>query len=93
MLEAGTPKVATSAVSSGSAVECEPLPTQPPSPSSTRRRIGDRRCATVSEEPIYMDWGNSRVHALACEKDGYNPTVPAEQAASNDPSVFNKYHI
>ena len=40
-----------------------------------------------------MDWGNSRVHALACEKDSYNPTVPAEQAASNDPSVFNKYHI
>lgn len=35
-----------------------------------------------------MNWGNSKVHALALEKDGY---VPAAQAASNDPNVYIRY--
>jgi len=50
--------------------------------------LRQQKLETVSEEPIFMDWGNSKVHALALEKDGY---VPAAQAASNDPNVYIRY--
>ena len=50
--------------------------------------LRQQKLETVSEEPIYLNWGNTKVHALALEKDGY---VPAAQAASNDPNVYIRY--
>ena len=47
-----------------------------------------QRQETVSEEPCFMLWGSSSVHAIALEKDRY---VASDQASSNDPKVFKTY--